>query len=264
MRLKTCVLVMSVVFAATACSLIWSPTAAVKKFMSAAEKGDVNTMTELISSKAVARLGRDKIESNNQHFADMIGKAKRAGTDYNITNLSETPTPEGARVGFFYQSLKTNDSLRLVFDLVRENGAWKIDDIGGAEKENPAGEPSPASSPSASMSEAPPPPPGNSGASSTKSSGAPISGGVLNGKAINLPQPSYPPVAKAAKASGNVTVAVTINEDGNVVAAHAVSGHPLLQAAAVAAARQAKFSPTKLGGKPVKVNGIVTYNFVLP
>jgi len=42
-----------------------------------------------------------------------------------------------------------------------------------------------------------------------------------------------------------------------------VSGHPLLQQAAVAAARQAKFTPTKLNGSPVKVSGILTYNFVL-
>jgi protein TonB len=63
-------------------------------------------------------------------------------------------------------------------------------------------------------------------------------------------------------ASGTVTVQVTIDESGNVVAAQAVSGHPLLQAAAVAAARQAKFSPTLLSGKPVKVTGVLTYNFV--
>ena len=90
-----------------------------------------------------------------------------------------------------------------------------------------------------------------------------ISGGVINGKAISKPQPPYPPVAKAARASGTVTVAVTVDEEGNVTEAAAVSGHPLLQAAAVAAARQAKFSPTLLSGKPVKVKGLLTYNFVL-
>ena len=55
---------------------------------------------------------------------------------------------------------------------------------------------------------------------------------------------------------------VMIDENGNVMSAHAVSGHPLLQAAAVAAARASKFTPTKLSGQPVKVNGVIIYNFV--
>jgi protein TonB len=91
---------------------------------------------------------------------------------------------------------------------------------------------------------------------------APISGGVLNGKAISLPKPAYPPIARAAHASGTVVVQVTIDENGSVIAAHAVSGHPLLQGAAVGAARQARFSPTKLSGQPVKVTGVIQYNFV--
>jgi len=91
---------------------------------------------------------------------------------------------------------------------------------------------------------------------------APISGGVLNGKAISLPKPAYPPIARAAHAAGTVVVQVTIDENGNVIAAHAVSGHPLLQSAAVGAARQARFSPTKLSGQPVKVTGVIQYNFV--
>jgi protein TonB len=91
---------------------------------------------------------------------------------------------------------------------------------------------------------------------------APISGGVLNGKAISLPKPAYPPIARAAHASGTVVVQVLIDENGNVVSAHAVSGHPLLQAVAVSAARQARFSPTKLSGQPVKVTGVIQYNFV--
>ena len=91
---------------------------------------------------------------------------------------------------------------------------------------------------------------------------APISGGVLNGKAVNLPKPVYPAIARQAHASGTVTVQVTIDENGNVISARAISGHPLLQAVAVAAARGAKFSPTKLSGQPVKVTGVITYNFV--
>ena len=89
-----------------------------------------------------------------------------------------------------------------------------------------------------------------------------IQGGVLNGKALELPKPAYPRVARTARASGTVLVQVLIDEEGHVVAAHAVSGHPLLQAASVAAAREAKFSPTTLAGEPVKVTGVIQYNFV--
>jgi protein TonB len=91
---------------------------------------------------------------------------------------------------------------------------------------------------------------------------APISGGVLNGKAVSLPKPPYPAIARQAHAAGTVTVQVTIDENGSVISAHAISGHPLLQAVAVAAARGARFSPTKLSGQPVKVTGVITYNFV--
>jgi periplasmic protein TonB len=91
---------------------------------------------------------------------------------------------------------------------------------------------------------------------------APISGGVLNGKAINLVHPQFPAIAKQAHACGTVTVQAVIDEAGNVISAHAAGGHPLLQASAVAAARASKFSPTKLSGQPVKVTGVITYNFV--
>ncbi len=91
-----------------------------------------------------------------------------------------------------------------------------------------------------------------------------ISGGVLNGKAISLPKPAFPAAARAVGASGAVSVQVLIDENGDVVSASAVSGHPLLRAAAAQAARGAKFSPTQLQGMPVKVSGIITYNFVGP
>jgi periplasmic protein TonB len=58
-----------------------------------------------------------------------------------------------------------------------------------------------------------------------------------------------------------VTVQVLVDEAGNVISAQAVSGHPLLQSSAVAAARASKFSPTLLSGVPVKVSGVITYNF---
>ncbi|HEX6185509.1 MAG TPA: cytochrome c oxidase assembly factor Coa1 family protein [Pyrinomonadaceae bacterium] len=104
---------------------------------------------------------------------------------------------------------------------------------------------------------------GEAAPSPSPSNGKTISGGVLNGKAISKPEPPYPAIAKAARASGLVTVQVTVDETGHVVSASAVSGHPLLREAAVQAARQARLSPTLLSGEPVKVSGLLTYNFVL-
>lgn len=89
-----------------------------------------------------------------------------------------------------------------------------------------------------------------------------ISGGVLNGKASNLVKPEYPAAAKAVNASGAVNVQVTIDENGDVISAAVTSGHPLLREAAVQAARASKFSPTMLSGVPVKVTGVIVYNFV--
>ena len=89
-----------------------------------------------------------------------------------------------------------------------------------------------------------------------------ISGGVVNGKATNLVKPPYPAAARAVRAAGAVNVQVTIDENGNVISASAVSGHPLLRAAAVQAARSSKFSPTMLSGQAVKVTGVIVYNFV--
>lgn len=91
-----------------------------------------------------------------------------------------------------------------------------------------------------------------------------VSGGIVNGKATYLAKPAYPEAARAVNAQGTVSVRITIDEDGIVLSATAVSGHPLLRAASEAAAREAKFLPTLLSGQPVKVSGILTYNFVLP
>lgn len=89
-----------------------------------------------------------------------------------------------------------------------------------------------------------------------------IDGDVEVGRALEMPKPAYPAIARAAHASGQVQVQLVIDVDGTVIAAAAVSGHPLLYGASVAAARQARFSPTKLKGEPVKVSGVITYNFI--
>jgi protein TonB len=89
-----------------------------------------------------------------------------------------------------------------------------------------------------------------------------VSGGVLAGKAKQKPAPVYPLEAKAAHVGGSVVVEVTVGETGEVVAARAISGHPLLRDASVTAARGWTFAPTRIGGYPVKVIGTITFNYV--
>jgi protein TonB len=86
---------------------------------------------------------------------------------------------------------------------------------------------------------------------------------VLISKAISLPQPPYPPIAKQIRIQGAVTVQILVDEQGRVVSAQTVSGHPTLLAAAKEAALHARFTPTILSGQAVKVQGVITYNFVL-
>lgn len=92
--------------------------------------------------------------------------------------------------------------------------------------------------------------------------GAGTEGGILNGRAEELPKPAYPAAARAVKAAGAISVQVLIEEDGTMFSAQAISGHPLLRTAARTAACSARFSPTLLDGSPVKVSGVITYNFV--
>jgi TonB family protein len=85
--------------------------------------------------------------------------------------------------------------------------------------------------------------------------------GVLNSKAISLPKAVYPMVAKTMRITGTVSVEVSIDVTGRVVAAKAISGSPILHQAAVNAALLAKFTPTLLSGQPIRVTGIITYKF---
>jgi len=159
---------------------------------------------------------------------------------------SPTPTPNGTE-----SASPRNES----------NGAANAPDTGQVnrqkEKPTPSKQPTPFAKATPAKAEAKEQssPPANPAPRTT------ISGGVLNGKAVRLVTPSYPAIARSVHASGTVTVQVLIGEDGNVISARAVSGHPLLQPSAVTAARASKFSPARLSGQPVKVSGVITYNF---
>lgn len=89
-----------------------------------------------------------------------------------------------------------------------------------------------------------------------------VTGGVINGRALVLERPAYPAEAKANRIGGAVSIQILVSEDGKILRAGAVSGAPMLQFAARDAACRSKFKPTLLAGNPVKVSGVVTYNFV--
>jgi TonB family protein len=86
---------------------------------------------------------------------------------------------------------------------------------------------------------------------------------VLNSRALVLPKPPYPAMAKSIRLQGTVSIQVLIDESGKVISAKAVSGHPLFIGESQRAAMMARFSRTTINGQAVKVSGLITYNFVL-
>ena len=79
--------------------------------------------------------------------------------------------------------------------------------------------------------------------------------------ATKLFRPKRSPEAFVINAKGKVEVEITIGEDGKVIKAKAVLGHPLLQQSSVQAALLSTFLPTYVDGKPIKVTGVIVYNF---
>jgi TonB family protein len=96
----------------------------------------------------------------------------------------------------------------------------------------------------------------------TEKSETSINGGVINGKAISLPKPEYPQEVRNKRLQGTISIRVLIDEQGNIIEAKSMCGKGYLETASEEAAKKAKFSPTYLSGKAVKVSGIIVYRFV--
>jgi protein TonB len=75
--------------------------------------------------------------------------------------------------------------------------------------------------------------------------------------------PIYPPEARAARIQGVVLLQATIDKQGTVVGLQVLSGHPLLNQAALDAVQQWRYKPVLLNGQPIEVITTVTINFVL-
>jgi TonB family protein len=138
-------------------------------------------------------------------------------------------------------------------DFKRGHAEVKITEVDGDEIENASPTPKPTLSPTPSTKPTPPP--------ANPQTQMPLTGGVLNDKAIELPAPRYPVDAKQNRIKGTVKVEVTIDQEGNVVAAEAVDGPKELREAAVEAAKKAHFTPTRLHGQLIKVYGVLVYKF---
>lgn len=209
------------------------------------------------SSEAYAAAERELRES--PRVAERMGEIRETG--FPVGTYKQEADGTGHAV-FTVSVEGTKASGRYFVTMERAGGAWRVTkgmvQVSGTNESVNVAEDSGAGAGVPGENIPPPPPPLPPGAG-----GKMVSGGVLNGKAKSKPEPPYPAIAKAAKARGTVTVHVIVDEAGRVTTARAIGGHPLLQQAAVAAAKQATFEPTKLSGKPVKVSGVLTYNFVL-
>jgi TonB family protein len=142
-------------------------------------------------------------------------------------------------------------------DFQKGHAEVKITEINGDEPD-PAAKPTPTPGSTPVPEQRPSTPTANLPAQPPQ---MPLTGGVLNSQAIELPNPVYPVDAKQARIKGTVKVEVKIDEEGNVISAQAVEGPKELRAAAVEAAKKARFAPTRLHGQLIKVYGVLVYKF---
>jgi TonB family protein len=143
-------------------------------------------------------------------------------------------------------------------------GKVTITEVGEAPETETKSQPKPETKPETQKPSAPATPPPAMNSESSSDDKAPVEGGFLNGKAVDLPKAAYPDAARKNHDAGTVQVQVIIDESGKVISATAVFGPEVLRDSAVKAAMRAKFKPTVVNGVPVKVSGILTYDFVAP
>lgn len=76
-------------------------------------------------------------------------------------------------------------------------------------------------------------------------------------------QPTYPEIAQRARIEGTVIIEAVIDTRGSIESTRVLRSFPLLDAAAVEAVRQWKYTPALLNGVPVPVIVTVTVTFTL-
>lgn len=88
-----------------------------------------------------------------------------------------------------------------------------------------------------------------------------VSSGVSAGNLIAPIRPDYPTIARAAHVEGTVVIDAIISRSGAIQSARILSGPPMLQPAALAAVRNARYHPFLLNGQPTEVQTTITINF---
>ena len=86
-------------------------------------------------------------------------------------------------------------------------------------------------------------------------------GALTSANAVRMVTPTYSVIAQRSNIEGKVTVAVEMDENGNVTSAKALAGHQMLRMSAEDAAKKSKFKPGMYNNVPVKSRGVITYNF---
>ena len=194
----------------------------------------------------------------NQPFA---GRPGPAPTPYN------TPYPQPAQPSYQYypqyvpqKSNKTRNTVLIIVAVIISLMGGCVVILGIIGMNAKKGQPNNNSYlPNANVQRSLNPTPPASGKNS--SNPTPMDSATFMASATNRENPVYPPMAKAARVTGDVIVEMVVNEEGNVISATATSGHPLLKDAALAAARRWKFAPMKVGGVPAKVVGNIRFTF---
>jgi protein TonB len=237
------------IYAVLICLLIVAGIKGADTYMDTQNLADLKLITPVVVEEQ-APVPEQKAEPQKQ---TQVKVEQQVATVREFVTERPEVAPKGTSVSREGQSPPVPGAVKGKVDYVPPGGGSPLGDPNGTGNAPSSGPPAPV------VADEPPPPPPKPTPTPRR---APISGGVLNGKAISLPKPPYPPIARAARAAGTVTVQVTIDESGKVISARAVGGHPLLQQAAVQAAYGARFSPTQLSGQAVKVTGVITYNFV--
>ncbi len=198
---------------------------------------DINLNTNLAVGNTLANFNSNVNANSNANANSNLNANSNANLKSPTPTRSPTPTPE------------TNANFN-----GNGNGA-------GNTNSNLPPPPSVSDTPNPRPTVTPSPRPSALPSNQSTPANRPVNAGILNSRAVNLPKPAYPPNAKQMHAEGQVAVQVSVDEAGNVTAAKATSGNPLLRSSAEAAARQSKFNPVRINNQAVPVNGVVLYNF---
>ena len=87
--------------------------------------------------------------------------------------------------------------------------------------------------------------------------------GVREPRRISGGPPEYPAMARNAHVQGTVILEAVINDHGAIERVRVLKSQPLLDAAAIAAVQNWRYTPTLLNGVPVSVLMTITINFTL-